>query len=825
MPLDKGSRLGAFEILGLIGAGGMGEVYRARDTRLDRDVAIKVLPESIVHDPDRLARFEREARVLAALNHSLIAHVYGLEESGRTRAIVMELVEGPTLEERIAQGAIPVPETLQIARQLAEALESAHELGIIHRDLKPANIKVTPNDAVKVLDFGLAKALDSVAGASGDALNSPTLTNRATEIGIILGTAAYMAPEQARGKAVDRRADVWAFGVVCVEMLTGQRLFKGEDISDTMAAVLRQPIDLSALPPATPRAVRTLLERCLERDPRQRLRDIGEARVALERAIAGPAADEAAERAAAPVTSPARRWLPWILFAATALALAATLGRWLRTDPAAVVVSLPAPVTRVVSSIGVPGSLAVDAGPAVVLSPDGRTMVLRVRNDNTARLYVRRLDELQATELPGTEDATNPFFSPDGSQVGFFAAKGLKTMPVAGGAIATLTDAGTGRGAVWAANGDITFQSSLMPQSPLSRVNAAGVKTERALTLGSDETTHRWPTILPNGKLLYSGNIDVSGWDNGTVRVEGDSGVPGKVVLKGGYHAHYVPTGHLLYVHAGTLYGVRFDLDRLEQTSPPAAIVDKILSSAGTGGAQYSIGSDGTLAYVPGSTAGVDSRLYWMSVDGKTSALKITPGSWGNPRFSPNGDQIALQVAYGSHDQIAVYDWKSERVTQLTFDAANHRFPAWTPDGQRIVYTSDEGGAANLFWRRADGSGAAARLTTSASTQSNPSVHKSGRSILFVENSKSTRADLFTSSRWREVRGQGGRPARLGRSSPRRHSKRLGPYRPMGGSSPTCRASRARSRSLSGRSRAKAGHGAYRPPAARIRCGRRPRMS
>ncbi len=569
MPLDKGSRLGAFEIIGLIGAGGMGQVYRARDTRLDRDVAIKVLPESIVHDPDRLARFEREARVLAALNHSLIAHVYGFEHAGDTRAIVMELVEGPTLEERIAQGPIAVPEALLIARQLAEALETAHELGIIHRDLKPANIKLKVRGAppsrtedghlerrlsaaefedctVKVLDFGLAKALDSVAGASGDALNSPTLTNRATEIGTILGTAAYMAPEQARGKAVDRRADVWAFGVVCFEMLTGQRLFKGEDISDTMAAVLRQPIDFGALPPATPRAVRALLERCLERDPRQRLRDIGEARVTLERVIAGPATDEAAERATAPVTSsPSRRWLPWILFAATAIALAATLGRWLPAGPAGVVVSPPAPVTRVVSSIGVPGSLAVDAGPAAVLSPDGRTIVLRVRHDNATKLYVRRLDELQATELPGTEDATNPFFSTDGSRVGFFASKGLKTMPVAGGAIATLTDAGTGRGAAWAANGDITFQSSLFPQTPLVRVTAAGAKTDRGTTLAPDETTHRWPHILPNGKLLYSGNNDVSGWDNGTVRVESDPGVPGKVVLRGGYHAHYVPTGHL----------------------------------------------------------------------------------------------------------------------------------------------------------------------------------------------------------------------------------------------------------------------------------------
>ncbi len=291
-------------------------------------------------------------------------------------------------------------------------------------------------------------------------------------------------------------------------------------------------------------------------------------------------------------------------------------------------------------------------------------------------------------------------------------------------------------------NGDIIFQSSLCRSR---RSSESPPPAPRPIAPHARPGRNHTPLahILPNGKLLYSGNIDVSGWDNGTVRVEGDPGVPGKVVLRGGYHARYVPTGHLLYVHAGTLYGVRFDLDRLEPTSPPAAIVDKILSSSGTGGAQYSIGSDGTLAYVPGSTAASTAGRYWMSFDGKTSALKITPGSWGNPRFSPNGDQIALQVAYGSHDQIAIYDWKAERLTQTHFDAANHRFPSWTPDGQRIVYTSDESGTPNLYWRRADGSGAAVRLTTTASTQSNPSVHKNGRDILFVENSDSTKADSF----------------------------------------------------------------------------------
>ena len=408
MPLTSGTRLGAYEIISTLGAGGMGEVYRARDARLDRQVAIKVLPDAVVDDPDRLARFEREAKVLAALNHPLIAHVYGFEQIGDRRAIVMELVEGFTLEERLAQGPLAIPDALAIARQLAEALETAHDLGIIHRDLKPANIKLMvrgnapprANDGrsdrglppidvddctVKVLDFGLAKAFDTAAGVSGNALNSPTITARATELGTILGTAAYMSPEQARGKAVDRRADVWAFGVVCYEMLTGSRLFKGEDVSDTMAAVLRQPIDLAALPPGTPTSVRTLLERCLEREPRQRLRDIGEARVALERIGAAPAAGTAAAAGIAPaVTSrSARTVVPWILLAITVTALVALVGALLGPWARPAQPSVPAPVTRLVSNIGVPGSLMVDAGPAAVLSPDGRTIVFRVRKDNT----------------------------------------------------------------------------------------------------------------------------------------------------------------------------------------------------------------------------------------------------------------------------------------------------------------------------------------------------------------------------------------------------------------------------------------------------------
>jgi serine/threonine protein kinase/Tol biopolymer transport system component len=756
MSLTAGTRVGSYEIISSLGAGGMGEVYRARDTRLDRHVAIKVLRESIAATGDRLARFDREARVLATLNHPLIAHVYGFEQSGDTRAIVMELVDGPTLEECIAQGPLAIPDALRIARQIAEAIEAAHDLGIIHRDLKPSNVKLllrnvpplrardgrlegklTPTDVedctVKVLDFGLAKAIDEPASA--DPLNSPTLTARATELGTILGTAAYMAPEQARGKIVDKRADVWAFGVVLYEMLTATRLFKGEGVSDTLAAVLREPITFTALPDGTPSSIRALLERCIERDPRQRLRDIGEARITLERALANPAGSETATTGVAPASAPsrARTLVPWLLFAATAVALAASLVPRPSSTP-----RTPTAITRLTTSIGVPGSLAVDgAGPAVVLSPDGRTIVMRVRHDNTTRLYARRLDQLAPVEIAGSENAANPFFSPDGSQIGFFASGGLKTMPIAGGAITTLADANTGRGAAWDANGDILFQSSLLFQTPLVRITATGARTDRGTTLAPDESTHRWPQILPGGKVLYSGHSDVSNWDSGTLRVQTAPGTAGTIVLRGGYHGRYVSTGHLLYVHAATLYGVRFDLDRLAATSSPKAVIDHIAATHRSGNAQYSFGSNGTLAYIPGNPANLDARIYWMTARGETSAFKTTPGAWGNPRFSPDGKRIALQIAYGSHDQIAIYDIDSDRITQLTSEPANHANPIWTPDGRRVVYAADaSGGGQSISWQPADGSGKAERLIALPGRIVTSAVHPNGRSILYGERNR-----------------------------------------------------------------------------------------
>ena len=738
MTLTSGIRLGPYEVVALIGEGGMGQVYQATDTKLKRQVAIKILPPSVATDHERLARFQREAEVLASLNHPNIAAIYGLEESDVAKALVMELVEGPTLADRFFRGPIPLDEALPIARQIAEALEAAHEQGIIHRDLKPANVKVRPDGTVKVLDFGLAKAIEPIststasAAQAGDLANSPTITGpAATAMGMILGTAAYMSPEQARGRPVDKRTDIWAFGVVLYEMLTGKRLFSGEDVSDTMAAVLRQTIALGALPEQTPASVRALIERCLERDARLRLRDIGEARLSLDRMLPPPGASEAAVGSTRhPSLSVSRMLLPWLLFTMVAAALLAVLalGRWSTA-------SSPPSVRRFSVGIGVPGSLAVDAGPAAVLSPDGRTIVLRVRHEGTTRLYARRLDQLAPVELAGSELGANPFFSPDGTQVGFFASGGLKTMPLAGGAVTTLTDAQTGRGAAWDENGDILFQPSMLMKTPLVRITASSASIGIGTTLAVDEVTHRWPQILPGRRVLYSAHSDVSNWDTGALRIETTPGEPGKVVLRGGYHGRYVATGHLLYVHAGTLYGIRFDLDRLETTSSPVPVIEHIAATPISGSAQYSFASDGTLVYIQGSSPSADARIHWLTPRGETSALKTMPGTWASPRFSPDGKRIALQVAYGSHDQISVYDLASDRLTQLTFDAANHRAPIWTSDGQRIVYTSDASGAEsqNLYSRPADGSGAADRLTTSPGRQVPYGVHPSGRYLLYSE--------------------------------------------------------------------------------------------
>ncbi len=746
MALSAGTRLGPYAIVAPLGAGGMGEVYRARDTKLERDVAIKILPELLAADPERIARFAREAKILASLNHPHIAAIYGFEEASGIRALVMELVEGPTLADRITQGPIPIDHALPIAAQIADALEAAHEQGIIHRDLKPANIKVRPDGTVKVLDFGLAKAMEPGGASSAHAMNSPTISMQATEPGIILGTAAYMSPEQARGGALDRRADIWAFGVVLYEMLTGRRLFDGATVSDTLAAVLRQDIDWKALPAQTTPSTRRLLRRCLERDPKQRLRDIGDARLEIDDLLSGraePTTTVAPISAAVPMW---RRALPWAVAIGALSVAAAVLALWApwRTAP-------PAAPVRLEVTIGVDASL-VNLSASLAAAPDGSLLAFAAQSSQgTPQLYLRRLGELRAVPLAGTANARNPFFSPDGQWIGFFAEGKLKKIAVTGGAAVTLCDAPSGRGGTWAEDGSIVFQPS-PTGSGLVRVSSAGGTPAPLTTRASGDLTQRWPQVLPGGTaVLYTAHTSVTGFDDATIVVQPlPDGVP-KVVRRGGFYGRYLRSGHLVYVHQGTLFAEPFDLARLEPTGQPVPVVEGISNFSGSGfggiggeagSAQVAWTEAGTLVYVSGQSAGGEAPIQWMDRAGKVSPLRATPANWGHPSLAPDGRRLAIDINNGQTD-VWVYEWARDTLTRVTFDAAADTTPVWTPDGRRIVFRSNRDKSLSLYWQRADGTGDVQRLTESQNSQYPASWHPSGTFLAFSETRPQTSNDLM----------------------------------------------------------------------------------
>jgi serine/threonine-protein kinase len=570
LSLSSGDHLGPYEIAGVVGAGGMGEVYRGRDTALNRAVALKLLPDLFASDPDRLARFAREAQTLAALNHPNIAQIYGvhdgLHNGVRVRALVMEFVDGEDLSQRLAAAPLPMVDALITATQIAEALETAHEQGIIHRDLKPANIKLRPDGAVKVLDFGLAKAMDATSGISAPASSlSPTLTSPSlmTGIGMLLGTAAYMSPEQARGRVADKRSDIWAFGCVLFEMLTGRPLFTGETVTEVLASVMKDPPALDRLPADTPPAIRELLGRCLERDPKQRLRDIGEARIAIVRSTTQESATQAIQRAAsasAGVKSPVRTWFPWLIAtAATVVAAVITIlwGPWRSTTP-------PASV-RLSTQIGADASLVTDRGTSMALSADGTLLafVAQPGADQPQQLYLRPLAALKASAVTGTVGARDPFFSPNGQWIGFFADVKLKKVAVAGGAPIELAAAQNPRGGAWADDDTIVFQpfNAASPNAgTLMRVRSSGGVAEQVVPLEGKEVTQRWPQVLPGGAVLFTSHISTTlGYEDASIVVQKPGGQR-QVLVRGGYFARYLPSGHIDYMHQGTLYPAPYDL-------------------------------------------------------------------------------------------------------------------------------------------------------------------------------------------------------------------------------------------------------------------------
>ena len=734
-----GHRLGPYDILARLGAGGMGDVYRARDTQLSRDVAIKVLPSAFVADGDRLARFEQEARILASMNHPHIGAIYGLERVGPSTgsgyaavpALVLELVEGPTLADRIARGRLPMDEALQVARQIADALQAAHEHGIIHRDLKPANIKVKDDGTVKVLDFGLAKAMDRVDASSAGAMNSPTFAPHQTKSGIILGTAAYMSPEQAAGKPVDKRSDLWAFGVVLLEMLTGRYTFTGDTVPHVLAAVLKDEPDWTTLPADTPAPIRKLLRRCLEKDRKRRLDSAADARLEI---------DDALTTEPAPQGTSTRR-VPLFVGVAAATALVAailvTAIMASRTD------RTTAPM-RMSMDLGGDASMPVEVGPNVTLSPDGSALafVALKPGSTTTQLYFRRLDQLRAVPLSGTDDARQPFFSPDGQWIAFFDAtnRKLKKVGISSGSPVTLADAGDPRGGAWVDDGTIVFQPGSEPAG-LMRVSAAGGQAESFVVAPEIKGSIRWPQMLPGSKaVLYTAGTAAK-FESGIVAVQRLPAGKPHIILHNAYYGRYVPTGHILYLHEGTLFAVPFDPDRLEVTGSPVQIIEHVAGSAGTGGAEFAVSRTGTLMYVPGEPA--PDVISWMDRSGRSTVLRAASGIWTEPAFSPDGSRLAMAISEGGQFNVWVFDWARVTATKLTFDREGTHRPTWTPDGRRIAFGRPGQGPPNLFWIRADGNGEAQRLTESPNRQLPDSWHPSGKFLAYTEYPAETKADLM----------------------------------------------------------------------------------
>jgi Tol biopolymer transport system component len=747
MGLAPGTRLGPFEITAKIGAGGMGEVWCAIDTNLGRQVAIKVLPEAFASDAERLARLEREARTLASLNHPNIAIIHGLEITDGIRALVMELVEGPTLADRIAQAPIPVDEALACAKQIAEALEAAHEQGIIHRDLKPANIKLRHDGTIKVLDFGLAKAIEPVVVAMSPGVSqSPTITTPAmTQMGIILGTAAYMSPEQAKGRAWDKRSDIWSFGCVLYEMLTGVRAFGGDDVSDTLAFVIAKEPDWSVLPSTTPAPIRKVLHRCLQRDRKRRLADIADVRLEIDEALAMPSGDEGAGTQANRVIQPVgwRRSLPWPLAGTLGAGLALVLMLWAPWRPMPSVAPL-----RLIAELGVNASLVNDPGAAVALSPDGALLAFVAQQTAGARpqLYVRRLQQLQATTLAGTEDGNSPFFSPDGEWIAFFADGKLKKISITGGAAITLCDAPNGRGGTWAEDGTIIFNPSTAPGVGLMLVSSAGGKPEPLTTIGEGEVTHRWPQVLPGGRaVLYTSHSGMVGFDGANLVVQPLPSGPRTIVQRGGHYGRYLLSGHIVYVYEGTLFAAPFDLERLEVTGQPVPVLEGVDAIPRSGGANFALSTNGTLVYLSGLDVGDELPLDWMDRTGTTTPLRPTRANWSNVQFAPDGRRLAMDINDGKQTDVWVYEWASDRPSRLTLDPNLDEKPVWTPDGQRIVFASRRGNksTSNLYWQRANGTNEVQRLTDSPNQQWPSSWHPSGRFLALYEQTAQSNDDVL----------------------------------------------------------------------------------
>jgi serine/threonine-protein kinase len=712
----------------------MGEVYRAEDVKLGRDVALKLLPEALAGDKERLARFEREARVLASLSHPNIGAIFGLEkaESGAT-FLVLELAEGRTLRQRIAEGLRP-RQTLEIFHQIAQALEVAHEKGVVHRDLKPENVMIAPDGMVKVLDFGLAKALKEELPPPETAEEVSTASYEPTRPGVILGTIPYMSPEQARGQPVDKRTDIWSFGCCLFEALAGRHPFAGATVSDVLAAVLEREPDWSELPRETPPAVASLVRRCLQKDARHRLHDIADARIELSEAAAlqsGPV----------PFLPPAarRRLAHWPVFAAAVSGILAgsAIAFWALARPP----EIPR-VQRFSVELPATAPMALGVGPAVALSPDGSALVYVASRGETTELYNRSLDSLEASPIPGTEGGTGPFFSSDADWLGFFAGGKLKKRPSSGATAVSLADAPAERGASWSVDDRIV----LVPEAAggLASVAAAGSPLE-ALTKVDRERgarSDRWPHALPGGGAVLFTSWTDEGFDIEVL----DLATGGRrTLLEDGSYARYVPTGHLVFLRGSDLMAVRFDAPALEVTGSPVRVVDGVGYDPLTGAGHFDFDQEGTLVYAPVGVldAAAEEPGQLLIVDRRGAARRLGGAErpFELPRLSPNNRRLALTVTENDTTDVWVRDLERGTMTRLTFEG-NNAAAIWSPDGERIVFSSDRDGTFNLYSMLADGSGEATRLTKSGNLQMPTSWSPDGRTLVLTELELSTGFDI-----------------------------------------------------------------------------------
>jgi eukaryotic-like serine/threonine-protein kinase len=733
LSISIGSKLGSIEVLSTIGRGGMGEVYRARDTRLGRDVAIKILPDEFSRDPDRLARFQREAEVLASLNHPNIAAIHSLEEVQDARFLVLELVEGETLAERISRGRLPVDEALHIAKGICEALEAAHEKGIVHRDLKPANVKITPEGNVKVLDFGLAKAYEPQPGNHALS-NSPTMGSMvaATSVGVILGTAAYMSPEQAKGRSVDRRSDIFAFAAVLYEMLLGRPAFEGEDLTEILGRVVTADPDWSRLPANTPAVIHKLLRRGLKKDPRQRLGDIRDARLDIEEALMEPATTTT------PVTRAVRHpRLAWII-AAAAMLIATGLA-----IPAMRHVSEPTPAEMRVD-INTPPAGASAYATYLALSPDGSRIAFVADAGGTTKLWLRALNRTEAQPMEGTDGAALPFWSPDGRSIGFFnfqLAK-LYRIDVGGGPPTVLADAPRGSGGAWSPDGTILFSPAA--NTPLWRVAASGGEAVPLTKLDPPrQTSHRFPTFLQDGRhfLFYAtGSADESG-----IYLASLDGTEAKRVSPADTAAAYIPPDWVLFVRQTSLVARRLDLARGELLGDTATLANLVAFDRGLAQGLFSVSGTGRIAYR--STVGVTQKqLTWFDRTGKALGVAGEPdsNSVGYPQLSADGRRLAITRAVQNNGDIWLLDLARSGLSRLTFDEALDSYALWSPDATHIVFSSQrKGGITNFYMKSSAGSGADELLFENPNVKIPQDWSSDGRFLLYYEVQPKTGRDLW----------------------------------------------------------------------------------